>query len=530
LPSADIRVFLSYGNHDAVSKLTRSVPLPKNVFSFPANRPATEVIESLGVAIHGQSFATEAVTTDLSAAYPAPRAGLLNIGVLHTALSGREGHQPYAPTTADRLTDKGYDYWALGHVHNREIVRQSPWIVFPGNTQGRHARETGAKGCMVVEAEPGVGIRSVEFVPTDVARWHHLGIDIAALSSEDDLHAAVQAEVRAAQVSAEDRMLALRLTLAGRGPLHHAIVSNREAIRAQLAASIGEASAGMAWLEKVRIKVTAPLDLPRLAERDDPIGLLIRSIDSLAADPGSSSRWPSRCSPTSGKNSRSNCAGPDSAWALDSPEALADALANARERLLAAIAAEDAMKIEQIDLKAYGHFTSRRLLLGGAANLHIICGPNEAGKTTLWRAINGALFGIPERTQDSFLHEARKLRIGLALDRARSGERLAVMRRKGRVNTLLRYDPTTGNESARHGAGRPSSRLARRPQSGAVPGHVQPRPRRPGARRRSAGARPGRCRRKPLRSRRRPDFDPRAACQARSRGRSACSNHAHRPR
>ncbi|MEF8704723.1 MAG: AAA family ATPase [Candidatus Accumulibacter sp. UW26] len=104
------------------------------------------------------------------------------------------------------------------------------------------------------------------------------------------------------------------------------------------------------------------------------------------------------------------------------------------------------MKIEQVDLKAYGHFTNRRLLLGGAANLHIVCGPNEAGKTTLWRAINGALFGIPERTQDGFRHEARRLRVGLALI-ARSGERLAVMRRKGRVNTLLRYDPTTGDES-----------------------------------------------------------------------------------
>jgi exonuclease SbcD len=341
LAESDIRVFLGYGNHDAVSKLTRSVPLPKNTFSFPANRPATEVIESLGVAIHGQSFATEAVSTDLSAAYPAPRAGLLNIGVLHTALSGREGHQPYAPTTADRLTDKGYDYWALGHVHSREIVRQSPWIVFPGNTQGRHARETGAKGCMVVDAEPGVGIRSVEFVPTDVARWHQLGIDIAALASEDDLHAAVQAEVRAAQVAAGDRLLALRLTLTGRGPLHHAIVSNREAIRAQLAASIGEASAGLAWLEKVRIKVTAPLDLRRLAERDDPIGLLIRSIESLQADPGRLQSLAESVLSDLGQKLPVELRGAQGAWALDSPEALADALANARERLLATIAAED---------------------------------------------------------------------------------------------------------------------------------------------------------------------------------------------
>lgn len=264
----------------------------------------------------------------------------MNIGVLHTALSGREGHQPYAPTTADRLMDKGYDYWALGHVHKREIVRESPWIVFPGNTQGRHARETGAKGCMVVDAEAGVGIQSVEFVPTDLARWQHLLIDISGLSSEDDLHAAVQSEVRNAQAAADDRILALRLTLAGRGSLHHAIVSNREAIRAQLAASISEASSGNAWLEKIRIQVTAPLDLPRLKERDDPIGLLIRSISALEEDPKALNALAASCR-GSGQKIPPELRGSDSAWALDSTTALAEALASAKERLLAAIAAED---------------------------------------------------------------------------------------------------------------------------------------------------------------------------------------------
>lgn len=103
------------------------------------------------------------------------------------------------------------------------------------------------------------------------------------------------------------------------------------------------------------------------------------------------------------------------------------------------------MKIDQIDLKAYGHFTNQTLALNGATDFHIICGPNEAGKTTLWRAINGALFGIPESTRDGYLHTNPKLRVGLVLS-SRAGDRLAMMRRKGRANTLLRYDPITGNE------------------------------------------------------------------------------------
>ena len=341
LATADIRVFLCYGNHDALSKLTRSVPLPQNVCSFPASNPATQVLEDLGVAIHGQSFASEAVRSDLASGYPAPRNGLLNIGLLHTALSGREGHQPYAPTTAQRLADKGYDYWALGHVHQREIVREAPWIVFPGNTQGRHARETGAKGCMVVEGEPALGIRSVEFVATDVARWHQLAIDIAGLGCADDLHAAVQATVRQLQAAAEGRLLAIRLTLVGRGPLHRQLVTDGEALRAQLAASIGEASAGHAWLEKVRVRVTAPLDLERLARRDDPIGMLIRSLDSLAGDPAALQSLAAGVLADLAQKIPPDLRGGDGGWALDSPAALADALAAARERLLAVIAAED---------------------------------------------------------------------------------------------------------------------------------------------------------------------------------------------
>ncbi|HPU81599.1 AAA family ATPase, partial [Accumulibacter sp.] len=103
------------------------------------------------------------------------------------------------------------------------------------------------------------------------------------------------------------------------------------------------------------------------------------------------------------------------------------------------------MKIDQLDLKAYGHFTGQRLDFRGSARLHIICGPNEAGKTTLWRAINGALFGVPEQTRDGHRHGKPKLRVGVVLTSS-AGEQLAVMRRKGRVNTLLSYNPASGDE------------------------------------------------------------------------------------
>ena len=87
--------------------------------------------------------------------YPEPVAGWFNIGVLHTAC-GRAGHENYAPCTAADLAARGYDYWALGHVHAFEIVSRDPWIVYPGNLQGRSIRECGERGAVIVEVADGV--------------------------------------------------------------------------------------------------------------------------------------------------------------------------------------------------------------------------------------------------------------------------------------------------------------------------------------------------------------------------------------
>jgi len=340
LGDANIRAFIVRGNHDALSKISKAVPLPGNVHLFRANRPSTEVDEGLGVAIHGQSFATGVVTDDLAALYPDAIPGLLNIGLLHTALAGREGHEPYAPTTAERLIGKGYDYWALGHVHTREVVRERPWIVFPGNTQGRSVRELGPKGCMLVEGDADLGIRSVEFVATDVARWQHLSIDATDVASLDALQTAVQGAVRGAVLESGDRPLALRLTIGGRTLLHGRLVGNPEAFRAEVCAWLNEASGGTAWLEKVRLAVSAPLNLTALAQRNDPFGLLVRRLDELATDPEALGRLAESALAELEQKIPAELRERDPLLRPLSPQLRAEALATARERLLAAISLE----------------------------------------------------------------------------------------------------------------------------------------------------------------------------------------------
>jgi uncharacterized protein YhaN len=98
------------------------------------------------------------------------------------------------------------------------------------------------------------------------------------------------------------------------------------------------------------------------------------------------------------------------------------------------------VKILSLDLIAFGPFTGRVLdLSGGAEGLHIVYGPNEAGKSSALRALRQLLHGIPERSTDAFLHPFPKMRIGGSL-RSAGGEVLAVVRRKGRGGTLRAVD------------------------------------------------------------------------------------------
>ena len=146
LNQARIPVFLLHGNHDAQSQITKPLGLPDNVKVFGIRRAETFQIEELNVALHGQSFRQAVVTDNLVPGYPLPIDGAFNIGVLHTALGRMGEHANYAPCSLEELVAKGYDYWALGHVHQGQVLHEQPHVVFPGNLQGRHVRETGPKG------------------------------------------------------------------------------------------------------------------------------------------------------------------------------------------------------------------------------------------------------------------------------------------------------------------------------------------------------------------------------------------------
>ena len=217
LREAGFRVFLIRGNHDADSVITRQLSLPENTHEFSTRKAESVAVEALNTTIHGRSYGRKAVTDDLSAGYPTPVAGQLNIGLLHTSADGREGHERYAPCSVEGLVARGYDYWALGHVHNREILHEDPWVAFPGNLQGRHMRETGSKGCLVVTVEDGA-IAAVDFRPVDVLRWGICEVDVSSADSATAALALLRDELARRLADADTVSLALRLRLYGQTP------------------------------------------------------------------------------------------------------------------------------------------------------------------------------------------------------------------------------------------------------------------------------------------------------------------------
>lgn len=286
LKEAGIPLFLIAGNHDAANRMTRSLSLPDNATLFPHQSPDTVLLKDRGVAIHGQSFGQQAVTDDLSQEYPAVQSGMFNIGLLHTSATGREGHESYAPCTAAGLRTKGYDYWALGHVHQREILCEYPHIVFPGNTQGRHIRERGAKGCQLVSVKDDQAVQ-VDFRPLDVFRWERTEIDISATETVDVILSQIAERLGMLHGAAEGRSLAVRIGLTGVSPVHALLIAEKSRWINEIRAQALEVSNGEIWTEKVEFRTKAPP--PRDPEKvlaEGPLGELMTLFQEIRVNPG----------------------------------------------------------------------------------------------------------------------------------------------------------------------------------------------------------------------------------------------------
>jgi exonuclease SbcD len=281
LAEAGIPVVMVTGNHDAASRITKALRLPANVHVLPVDAPGTVTFEDLGLAVHGQGYATQAVVDDLSAAYPAPLSGLVNVGLLHTSADGRFDHAPYAPCRVDRLAARGYDFWGLGHVHERVLLHADPPILFPGCLQGRNVRETGAKGATIVTFGPD-GRPALEARVLDHVRWAVCDVDASELEDVDAVLAAVGDALSEAVAEADGRLLAARVRVTGASAAHVGLVQAERRLAWDVRTLAAEVAGESAWVEKV-VARTTPQRSGELVS-DDVYAELSRAVRDAAQD------------------------------------------------------------------------------------------------------------------------------------------------------------------------------------------------------------------------------------------------------
>lgn len=284
LQKENINVYLIRGNHDAASLITKELKLPDNVIEFSTKHAETHVLDDLGVAIHGQGFASRSVEENLVKNYPKRIDGYVNIGILHTSANGREGHETYAPCTIDDMKEKGFDYWALGHIHKKELLqKKDPVILFPGNIQGRHIKETGDKGCTLVKVRDGA-IESLTHLSLDVLRWELCEFDANGIESIEELMDEARNLLEGKYQEVDGRFLAVRFRIHGATKIHQDLIVDKDHIINNLRALSLEVGLGDIWVEKIKIETSRLINIEELKEQHTPVAVILDFIKDVAGN------------------------------------------------------------------------------------------------------------------------------------------------------------------------------------------------------------------------------------------------------
>ena len=291
LDAAGIRTFVCHGNHDPLDGWEARLDLPPGCGRFGPEVSWEPVFpdEPQRAAVYGVSYPTREIRESLiplfhSAVSIAP--GGFSIGLLHANVGGHPDHDPYAPCSVADLVETGIDYWALGHVHTRQVLRdERPAVVYPGNSQGRNPRETGERGVYLAEVSD-YGQLSLGFRPVDVVRWEMPEVGIDGLDTEQDVLNEINSVCDAAIQDAGGRPVICRLTLAGRGPQDGWL--RRPGTIEHLQEQINERhsiAGSWLWCERIQIATAATVDREQVAQREDFAGDLARLSAELREDP-----------------------------------------------------------------------------------------------------------------------------------------------------------------------------------------------------------------------------------------------------
>ncbi|TPL88551.1 DNA repair exonuclease [Mesorhizobium sp. B2-3-12] len=258
LHQAGVRVYMIRGNHDAMSRITKQLVLPDTVTTFGGR--CQSVIQSgagVDVAFHGLSFASPKAAESLLPKYVGPQEGAANIGIMHTSLAGSPAHDVYAPCSVADLHGHGFDYWALGHIHARQVYSGASTLVMPGIPQGRDINEAGEKSVTLVTIRDD---RSVEIEEklTSVAQFARVSVDLTGALEWSEAIARIRSGLEQSREATRSRFLVARLGLIGTSALSWAMIRDRDLVVAE--AEQAAEQVGDTWVEKVELALSNPGD------------------------------------------------------------------------------------------------------------------------------------------------------------------------------------------------------------------------------------------------------------------------------
>lgn len=289
LADAGIRTFIVHGNHDPVEEGWTAIhDWPDAVTVFPAGRVEAVAVEREGThlaTVHGTSYARRHETENLAVGFSTAGLAGPHVAVLHANVGGQPGHDPYSPCTVDDLVRTGIDYWALGHVHTRQVLHRDPWIVYPGNLQGRHLRETGPHGALIVEIDDAGIVAEPELVPLDRVRIDDEAVSIDSLADLGGLRERLREVGHERLAAADGRSVVLRVRLTGRGPLHDDIA--RPGAVAALVDDLRHEESDrppLLWWDRVDVDTSGPRDIDALSERNDFVADVIDEAVEILAE------------------------------------------------------------------------------------------------------------------------------------------------------------------------------------------------------------------------------------------------------
>lgn len=283
LVAAGIGIFIVHGNHDPESGRKARLDWPEGVCVFgsgeAACREARRRDGTLAAHVYGISYPTPAVTDNLAHRFVKREGAPFHLALLHCNVDGNASHDDYAPCRLSDLTAAGFDYWALGHVHDRRVLHEYPHVVYPGNIQGRSVRETGPKGAYVVKVSDTGGI-SMSFCDTADVLWQESIVTIEGAEREQQLKDRLLAAIEEARSVSQGRPVVLRLRLEGRGALHESLLREHAADEwlEQLREWIGppELRDDWVWPESLSIHTAGEVDIASIAEDEGFMGELVR--------------------------------------------------------------------------------------------------------------------------------------------------------------------------------------------------------------------------------------------------------------